>query len=191
MGLTESVVVPAPRDEVFDWYGRPGAVVRLTPPWMPVRVVQEATDLADGTAVLGFPLGLRWVARHRGARPPERFVDVLESAPLNWVVRWRHTHDFEEVTPETTRVIDRIDSNVPAMLLRSMVAYRHRQFVDDLAALRRATEAGMRPMTVAMTGSHGTVGTALKALLTTSGHRVIRLVRGRANGPDERVWDVD
>lgn len=191
MGLTENVVVPAPRDEVFAWYARPGAVVRLTPPWMPVRVVQEAADLADGTAVLGFPLGLRWVARHRGARPPERFVDVLESAPLNWVVRWRHTHDFEAVTPETTRVIDRIDSNVPAMLLRSMVAYRHRQFVADLAALHRAAEAGMRPMTVAMTGSHGTIGTALGALLTTSGHRVIRLVRGQASGPDERVWDVD
>ncbi|GAA1121004.1 TIGR01777 family oxidoreductase [Kribbella jejuensis] len=191
MGLTESVVVQAPRDEVFAWYARPGAVVRLTPPWMPVRVVQEATDLADGTAVLGFPLGLRWVARHRGARPPERFVDVLESAPLTWAVRWRHTHDFEEVTPGTTRVIDRIDSNVPALLLRSMVAYRHRQFADDLAALHRATEAGMRPMTVAMTGSHGTIGTALGALLTTSGHRVVRLVRGQAKGPDERVWDVD
>ncbi|MFF0267099.1 TIGR01777 family oxidoreductase [Kribbella sp. NPDC004536] len=191
MGLTGSAIVQAPRDEVFAWYGRPGAVVRLTPPWMPVRVVQEAADLADGTAVLGFPLGLRWVAQHRGAEPPERFVDVLESAPLKWVVRWRHTHEFEEVTPQTTRVIDRIDSNVPAVLLRSMVAYRHRQFADDLAAHQRAVEGGMRPLTVAMTGSHGTIGTALSALLTTSGHRVIRLVRGQANGPDERVWDVD
>ncbi|HWD82065.1 MAG TPA: TIGR01777 family oxidoreductase [Kribbella sp.] len=191
MGLTDSAIVQAPRDEVFAWFQRPGAIVRLTPPWMPVRIVQEATDLADGTAVLGFPLGLRWAARHRGARPPEQFVDVLESAPFKWVVRWRHTHDFEEVTPETTRVVDRIDSNVPAMLLRSMIAYRHRQLAADLAARQRALEAGMRPLTVAMTGSHGTIGTALGALLTTSGHRVIRLVRGRATGPDERVWDVD
>ncbi|WBQ08249.1 TIGR01777 family oxidoreductase [Kribbella sp. CA-293567] len=191
MGLTSSAVVEAPRPEVFAWFQRPGAIVRLTPPWMPVRIKREATDLADGTAVLGFPLGLDWVARHSGAVAPAQFVDELDSAPLRWLVHWRHTHDFEEVPPNRTRVIDRIDSNVPAVMLRSMLAYRHRQLADDLAARDRAIEAGMRPLTVAMTGSHGTIGTALAALLTTNGHRVIRLVRGQAEGPDERRWDVE
>ncbi|MEV6415040.1 TIGR01777 family oxidoreductase [Kribbella sp. NPDC051718] len=191
MGLTSSTVVDAPRSEVFSWFQRPGAIVRLTPPWMPVHIKREATDLADGTAVLGFPLGLDWVARHRGAVPPAQFVDELDSAPLRWLVRWRHTHDFEVVPPDHTRVIDRIDSNVPAGLLKSMLAYRHRQLTADLAARARAIDGGMRPLTVAMTGSHGTIGTALAALLSTNGHRVIRLVRGNGDGPDERRWDVE
>lgn len=191
MSLTRSTVVSTPRPEVFAWYQRPGAIVRLTPPWMPVRIKREATDLGAGTAVLGFPLGLNWTARHSGAVPPAQFVDELDSAPLRWAVRWRHTHGFEPVAPNHTEVIDSIDTNVPSFLLRSMLDYRHRQLTDDLAALDRAVEGGMRPMTVAMTGSHGTIGTALSALLSTSGHRVIRLVRGQPHGPDERQWDVE
>jgi uncharacterized protein len=191
MSSTRSSVVEVPRPEVYAWYQRPGAIVRLTPPWMPVRIKREATDLGSGTAVLGFPFGLDWTARHSGAVAPAQFVDELDSAPLRWAVRWRHTHDFEALSPNRTRVIDSIDTNVPSFLLRSMLDYRHRQLADDFAALGRAVEGGMRPMTIAMTGSHGTIGTALSALLTTSGHRVIRLVRGPADGPDERQWDVE
>ena len=37
----------------------------------------------------------------------------------------------------------------------------------------------------------GLVGSALTAFLSTGGHRVIRLVRHRANKPDERQWNPD
>ncbi|MGW7684037.1 TIGR01777 family oxidoreductase [Kribbella sp. NPDC054772] len=191
MGLTKSSVVDFPRDEVYGWHGRPGAIVRLTPPWMPVRIEQEADSLSDGVAVLGFPLGLRWVARHGGAEAPERFVDELDSAPLRWVVRWRHTHEFEALGPDRTRITDRIDSNVPGLLLKSMLAYRHRQLADDLSALHRAVDGGMHPLTVAVTGSNGTIGQALTALLSTAGHTVIRLVRRPTDNPDERFWDPE
>ncbi|ADB33481.1 domain of unknown function DUF1731 [Kribbella flavida DSM 17836] len=189
MGLTYSSIVEAPRDEVFGWHERPGAIQRLTPPWMPVRIKQEAQDLAGGRAVLGFPLGLDWVAQHSGSVPPEHFVDELTSAPLRWVVRWRHTHEFEAVGNERTRITDRIDGNVPGVLLRSMLVYRHRQLADDLAAQQRASAHGARPRTVAVTGSHGTIGRALVALLGTAGHTVIRLVRTEPSGPNERRWD--
>lgn len=188
--MTQCSIVEAPRADVYAWHERPGAVVRLTPPWLPVTIRQEASDLAGGTAVLRFPLGLTWKARHREARAPGRFVDVLDSVPLRWAIRWSHFHEFEEVTPATTRVIDRIESNVPAALLREMVAYRHRQLADDLAARRRAVDAGLRPLKIAITGSHGTIGRQLSALLGTNGHRVIKLVRRHTDDPDERFWDV-
>ncbi len=44
-------------------------------------------------------------------------------------------------------------------------------------------------MHVAVSGSRGLVGSALVPILTTGGHRVTRLVRGRAAGPDETAWD--
>ncbi|GAB2477344.1 TIGR01777 family oxidoreductase [Promicromonospora xylanilytica] len=185
---TWSSVVGLPRSEVFAWHQRPGAVTRLTPPWLPVRVVREAASLADGEAVLGFPLGLRWAARHRGHVPPERFVDELVSAPLRWGVRWRHTHEFHD-EGSFTRVTDRVETNVPRAVLESMFAYRQRQLGLDLAAQATARNSGDRPMVVAMTGSGGLVGGALAPFLTTAGHRVVRLVRGRPHGPDERHWD--
>jgi uncharacterized protein (TIGR01777 family) len=42
---------------------------------------------------------------------------------------------------------------------------------------------------VVIAGSSGLIGTALVPLLRQAGHDVIRLVRGRARGADERRWD--
>jgi hypothetical protein len=44
-------------------------------------------------------------------------------------------------------------------------------------------------MRVAIAGSSGVIGTALVQQLRQSGHEVLRLVRGRPRGPDERAWD--
>ncbi len=57
----------------------------------------------------------------------------------------------------------------------------------DLPRARRTR--GLSSMHVAMTGSHGLVGSALVPFLTTGGHRVTRLVRRAPVGPNEAVWD--
>jgi uncharacterized protein len=196
MGLVYSSVIDAPIYEVFDWHTRPGAITRLSPPWQPVRVVAETDSLENGRAELGLPGGLRWVADHEADSydPPRRFVDSigtegLASLPVRLAVRWRHTHDFEELSGERTRVTDRVATPVPARALRAMFAYRHRQLADDIAAHRRAAAHGLAPVTVAITGSSGLVGSALTAFLSTGGHRVIRLVRHPAIEPTERQWD--
>jgi uncharacterized protein (TIGR01777 family) len=196
MGLVYSSVVDAPIYEVFDWHTRPGAITRLSPPWQPVRVVAEANSLENGRAELGLPGGLRWVADHQADSydPPRRFVDSigsegLASLPVRLAVRWRHTHDFEELSGERTRVTDRVATPVPARALRAMFAYRHRQLADDLAAHRRAAAHGLAPATVAVTGSSGLVGSALTAFLSTGGHQVIHLVRHPATTSTERQWD--
>lgn len=198
MGLVYSSVVDAPREEVFAWYGRPGAFLRLSPPWSPMRLIAEAESLRDGRAVLALPGGLRWVAQHRADSydPPRCFVDEiasdgLASLPAAWAVRWRHTHDFEALAGGKTRVIDRVATPVPERVLRAMFAYRHRQLAGDLTAHQRASEDGLTPATVAVTGSSGLVGSALTAFLTTGGHRVIRMVRHATTNPDERQWNPD
>jgi len=198
MGLVYSSVVDAPRQEVFDWHGRPGAFLRLSPPWQPMRVIVEADSLRDGRAELALPGGLRWVAQHRADLfdPPRRFVDEIGSAgpaslPARLAVRWRHTHDFDEIADGKTRVIDRLDTPVPGRALRPMFAYRHRQLADDLAAHKTAADHGLMPATIAVTGSSGLVGSTLAAFLSTGGHRVIRLVRHAASDPGERQWNPD
>lgn len=190
MGLVMSSVLDAAVDEVFAWHARPGAFTRLAPPWQSVRVVSEADSLRDGRAVLGLPGGLRWTASHQPAeyRLDRTFVDSLDTGLLSTVVTWRHTHEFAPEDGDRTRMTDRVDTTVPAALLRSMFAYRHRQLADDLATHVWARELRSAPLTVAVTGARGFVGTALCALLTTGGHRVIRLVRGGVRAADERHW---
>ncbi|EMD23404.1 TIGR01777 family oxidoreductase [Amycolatopsis azurea] len=188
MGLTFSSVVDAELGEVFDWFSRPGAIHRLTPPWQPIRVGAEATSLRDGRAELVFPGGVTWIAAHDEAEydPPRQFVDVFANPVLSPLLRWRHTHRFAPAGPRRTEVIDVVDTPVPAPFLRSMFAYRHRQFAADLAAQQRYRS---RPLTVGVTGAGGLVGTALTAFLTTAGHRVVRLVRRPARDAEERTWD--
>jgi uncharacterized protein (TIGR01777 family) len=203
MEFTYSTVVNAGPSDVFAWHGRPGAMARLTPPWLPVRVLQEANSLQDGQAVLGLPGGLRWVAVHQPASydPPHMFADELESCPLAAVLSWRHRHQFapaREAAGETwqtgeaeepaTLVTDTVDTTLPDRMLRPMFVYRHRQLAEDLAAQARARAICPDSLTVAVTGSGGLIGTALTALLTTGGHRVIRLVRRPPRNEGERQW---
>lgn len=191
-------MLDAPRDQVFEWHARPGAFDRLSPPWQPMRLVAEAESLKDGRATLALPGGLRWVAVHQADcyDPPRRFVDTIgiagpASLPTRIMVRWRHTHEFEDAGEGRSRMIDRVDTPVPESMLRPMFVYRHRQLADDLAAHRLAAAHGLVPTTVAVTGSSGLVGSALTAFLSTGGHRVIRLVRGTPRGSHERRWNPD
>ncbi len=190
MGLKYSSVVDAPLDEVFAWYTRPGAISRLMPPWPPVQVEREAGSVRDGRAVLRLPAGLRWVAAHQPGEydPPHQFADALTSLPLSAVLPWRHTHQFAAAGQQATRVTDVVETLLPARVLRPMFAYRHRQLADDLAAQARAREFCPDPLTIAVTGSGGLIGTALTALLTTGGHHVIRLVRRPPRHAGERHW---
>ncbi|NEE01464.1 TIGR01777 family protein [Phytoactinopolyspora halotolerans] len=184
--------MPASVEGVFAWHARPGAISRLTPPWQPVRVAEEALSLRDGRARLRLPGGLTWAAAHQpdGYDPPRQFVDQLASSPFSRVLSWRHTHEF---TPDDggTRVTDVVETSVPEAVLRSMFRYRHAQLAEDLAAQERSRRWQTDALTVAITGSSGLVGTAVAALLSTAGHRVIRLVRRSPRGQDERQWNPE
>ena len=197
MSIDRETQLPVPVEDVFTWFSRPGAIRRLLPGWLPLKVIREAKSLRDGVALLGLPGGVRWAAAHQ---PDEfiagrRFVDQLEPAGIRTLptkaLTWRHEHDFEPAGTAATRVIDRIATNLPEAQVQRMLAYRHRQLVGDLAAHRQAADRGMEPQTIAVTGSSGMVGTALCAFLSTGGHRVIRLVRRPTGQGNARTWDPE
>lgn len=60
-----------------------------------------------------------------------------------------------------------------------------------MASVFRSVPPAPGPLTVAVTGASGLVGTALTALLATGGHRVVRLVRRAAETPGERTWQPE
>jgi uncharacterized protein len=182
--------IGAPLDRVFAYHQRQGALFRLLPPWIPARVDVQADSLQDGVSVLRLPGRVRWTARHRPTGHPYQFIDELVSLPF----RWHHTHSFTYVRDDTTEVLDEVDTSIPCRLLRPMFRYRQDQLAGDLAAHNATAELiverELSPvLTVAMTGTSGLVGSALSALLSTGGHRVVHLVRRTARGPIERRWD--
>ena len=212
MRYTSYLDVPVPAAELFRWHARPGAFERLAPPWQPVSL-KEHEGIRDGDrAVIRLGtrlLGIDWVAEHQGysegclgGRGACRFEDVQVEGPF---AAWHHTHRM--LPSESGSVLeDDVAYELPLgglselaapfgeRQIERMFAYRHRVTHEDL---RRHADAGAEPMTVAITGASGLVGSALAAFLQGGGHTVVRLVRRReaaeSRGPqDEAVyWNVE
>ena len=194
--------INAPADEVFAWHIRPGALERLTPPWVSAEVVERTGGVENGARVtletrLG-PLPVRWIVEHGDYQPGVQFRDVQVAGPF---ARWEHTHRVEAAGPEGCYLEDRIDYALPLgglgelfgggvvrRTLERLFDYRHRTTVDDVTT-HRHSQGGL-PMKILVTGSSGLIGSALVPFLTTGGHRVTRLVRSQP-GPGESAirWD--
>lgn len=204
MRFEHELTLPHPREQVFAWHERPGAIVRLTPPTLG-RVEAEPTDgIRDGsTAVLRMSIpgtvgvaGMRWTARHCGYQPPEKFEDEMTSGPLK---AWHHTHRFGDTPHGGTTIRDEVDLELPTVAagpvralaekvglreLSRMWAYRDRQLAFDLDFHARHPET----RTIAITGATGMIGTQLTAFLRGGGHDVRRITRREPVGTDIG-WD--
>jgi uncharacterized protein (TIGR01777 family) len=189
--------LPFAAETVFAWHERPGALERLTPPWEHVRVIERSGGIEDGASVVlqvGTPLGLRWVLRHRDFVAGRQFADEQVKGPF---ARWMHLHRFEPDGPSACIMTDRIEYAPPlgsaaAFVVRPrlerMLAYRHELLRRDIAAHERY--ADRQPLRVAVTGASGLIGRALVPFLTTGGHHVTPVVRGRGKGSGVR-WDYE
>lgn len=186
--------LPFARETVWEWHTHPGAVERLTPPFAPMKVSQAAASLSDGTTIFSLPAGLKWIAQHRPRRysPGKRFTDVCVNFPLS-VTGWTHEHNFSDGSPGSTIVTDTVSTRVPLprSFMKRIFNYRQEQLREDLKRAKEFRDlagAGAKPLTIAMTGSSGLVGTALRAQLSTLGHTVVQLVRSQP-GAGQRLWN--
>lgn len=188
--------VAAPAEAVYAWHERPGALERLMPPWKEATVLQRHGGLADGArTVLSVPVGpfrVRWVARHRNTVPGRQFVDEMLSGPF---AHWVHLHKMLPVSDTLSSLHDRVEFVPPlgpfgrlaSPWLRHeverMLRYRHEILRDEFAQGMPVT-----PLTVAVTGATGFIGSHLARALTTAGHAVRRIVR-HDPGAGDIVWD--
>ncbi len=134
-----SSVIDAKVSRVFAFHESPEALEQLMPPWQPAKVLSRSGGLQPGARVeLLVPLGpfhRRWVARHTEYVRDRLFVDVQEEGPFR---SWTHRHEFNEESPNRTRLTDRIEFSLPGgvpidflgawfarLQLRRMFAYRH------------------------------------------------------------------
>ena len=190
--------LPHSAEDVFAWHERPGAFLRLAPPWDRLRLIEGDQGVEDGTRtvfeVSKWPLTIRWVARHRGRQAGRQFLDEQVQGPMK---RWVHTHRF--IPKDGGSILrDEVDYTLPGGVLgrwfgqayarrvfQRMFLYRHAATRADLD--RHALYGDGPRLHVAISGASGMVGRALTHFLTTGGHQVSRLVR-REPGPNAIYW---
>ncbi len=139
----ESLIRASP-ERVFAFHELPDALLRLTPPREPVRVVQAAEGLAVGAqAIVEFRIlrlfPVRWVARHTLYDSPRMFEDVQVSGPFR---RWRHQH-FVIPNPEGAILRDEIEYELPfgiagRLLAPVLIVPRLRRLFDYRHEVTRA-----------------------------------------------------
>ena len=193
-------VMPARADEVFAYHARPGAFRRLAPPWQKLEVREESGDVTSGRVAFDVwfgPLKRHWVADMGSAMPGRQFVDRQVEGPF---ASWEHVHRFVPIDEDHSELLDHIEYSLPAggftdavgegpagKTLSRLFRFRHERTRLDLG--RHAVWADRPRLTVAIAGASGLIGSHLADYLTTAGHTVVRLVRGRDAGPGEVPWD--
>lgn len=198
--LTRETRLPFAAEVVWQWHLRPGALERLLPPWSGVRIVHAHGAVTEGSRVeLSVPaLGRRWpwVARHEVDASARTFADVQERGPFR---QWRHTHRIR-ADGDGCILEDQVEFAPPLGAfgrwfigrqvegdLDRLVTWRRQRLIDDLG--RHQAFAARAPLTVAISGASGLLGSSLSAFLGGGGHRVRPLVRSGGSENTGIAWD--
>lgn len=198
----KKTAINAPVGRVFKWHAQDGAILRLTPPWAPLKMIRrKGTGIDKGVTVVfeikiaGIPM--KWEARHIEYKENELFKDCQVKGPF---ALWEHTHRFAGQDGSRTVMSDEVKFKLPLGWLSKpfygyarkeferMFQYRHRVLKHDL----EHHADGESKKRILISGAGGTIGNALVPFLKTCGHEVVRLVRSRAQkGPDTLFWNPD
>ena len=201
--LTFKSTYPVPPQELFAWHERPGAIQRLTAPWIDTEV-ESWEGIGDGhRAELRLskgPFSTKMMAVHEEYVRGKKFVDYQESGPFQY---WKHLHQFEPVGNNQSRLTDVVDFQLPGGSLGEKVAggfvrsdieryfaYRHRVLGQDIL-LHRQYNLSKSSLRIGITGSSGLIGSQLAAFFTSGGHKVTRIVRQPTSEPRQAYWDPE
>ena len=199
--------IPFTQERLFDWHSAAGAFKRLAPPWAPPQILSKCGfGIEKGVrVVLRVPLALgisqKWEHLHDACERPNYFRDIQVRGPFPL---WRHTHRFiknpQEGAPTTLK--DEIEFTPPLGMIGRIISknfilknlnrvfrYRHSVTVRDLTVAAKYPSA--KPLSVAVSGASGLIGSQLSAFLSTCGHHVTRLVRHEPTSSDEIQWSPE
>ena len=125
-------------DEMMRFHADPGALSKLTPPPIFMRVQRDdRRSIREGEIAFTLwfgPLPIRWLARHESGPAEHSFADRQIEGPM---AHWRHEHIFEAASGGvllTDRISYAHKAGLKGMLtrlmfdglpLRFLFAYRH------------------------------------------------------------------
>ncbi len=199
--LERHSLVNTTAENLFAWHERAGAFERLAPPWQRTEVVERGEGLGVGSVTrlkVATPFGWRrWDATHVACEQGSMFEDVQTVGPF---AKWKHRHRFiPSKEAERCQLVDRVEYELPGGWLGERIAgkwmekqlgrafsYRHEITRSDLDLWTR-TRQGKR-MRILIAGGSGFLGSRLKALCESQGHRVFILTRHPVS-PGQIGWN--
>lgn len=109
MQFERRFTVSAPIEKVNTFHRSASSLKAITPPFLFMSGIRAADQLSDGDEI-GFtlwmgPIPVRWTARIENLNS-HGFDDVLIAGPFQ---NWDHSHRFEPIDENNTRVIDQIE----------------------------------------------------------------------------------
>ncbi len=164
----ESRIAATP-EVVFAFHESPGALLRLTPPWERVELIEGGESIRPGSRVvlsvrLG-PLRTRWVAEHTEYQRGHMFADRQVEGPF---ASWYHRHLFIDDGRGGTLLRDEVDYQLPlgmvgrilagpliARKLRKMFDYRHATTREIVESGSLSAPVDARECIQGRQGSHG------------------------------------
>lgn len=117
--VEDRVIVPAPIEEVWNFFSNPENLKELTPPEMKMRMVSRVpAEMYEGlilryrvAPLMG--INLPWASEITVIEPQRYFVDRMLEGPF---AQWHHEHHFKAVK-EGVEMLDRVHYKVPLGLL--------------------------------------------------------------------------
>lgn len=138
MTFDRTTIIAAPIEKVFEFFGAPENLARITPPRMRFEIVESPKRrLAQGDRIryrmriAGIPV--RWTTLITLWRENEAFADLQESGPYT---KWLHTHTFRTIDGGV-EMHDHVDYELPFGALGRLVAgWYVRRELDSIFAHR-------------------------------------------------------
>ncbi|PLX76422.1 MAG: hypothetical protein C0615_06795 [Desulfuromonas sp.] len=114
--LERQVDIAIDADTLWQFIATPRNLDQITPPELKFRIISDVPDqMYDGLLIryqISIPLfGKReWLTEISDIVPGESFVDTQLEGPYK---SWRHFHKLEPIGGDSSRMIDRIDYELP------------------------------------------------------------------------------
>ena len=112
---TKKTVIHVPVEQLFAWHARNGAILRLTPPWAPLKLISRMGKGIDQGVQVRFQMKLFkipmiWEAEHIDYQENVLFQDHQTKGPFG---KWVHTHLFHAQGKNSTVMEDRVAYRLP------------------------------------------------------------------------------
>jgi len=122
--LSREIIVPAPLEEVFEFFSKAQNLEKLTPPSLRFEILTPMPiELMQGSLIeyrlrlFGIPF--RWLTEITVWEPGVRFVDIQRKGPY---LLWEHEHSFLPADGGGTVVRDNLRYAVPGWFLEPMIS---------------------------------------------------------------------